>query len=312
MKRLLLLASGLLALAALPATSAAATHASGIIYTDSVQVRAYKMQLLALTKSTHHGAFLSIAFTRGTSTDKQDHYYQFSTHVRVDLAPGGASGTIKADLGTYGRVDLKFSAGAGGRTTPGCRGALLFEHAGTLTGTFHFVSGSTYFKTIDRGSLRAATATGKKGLNCKPPTLNKTHGTGLDVASYVIPGLGSAGTQPLGTENDFNIERDLKGHIIEQFFVLDASHAKEGVVISDAIDRAKLPASAFTNASDLSSANAVASGQFMSGSVAFTSIQRFGNTATGMITGSITANFDGMAPITLQQDANTHSSLTVS
>ncbi|MDQ6820250.1 MAG: hypothetical protein M3076_07925 [Actinomycetota bacterium] len=302
MKRLFLLASGLLTLAAFPATGAAATRAEGIIYSGSVQVRAYKMQLLAVTQGKNHGDLVAISFSRGTSADKQEHYYQFTKHVQVHLAPGGASGTIKANLGTYGKIDLTFSAG-GGRITPGCPGSFLSQHAGTLKGTFHFVSGSSYFKTINNGSLRAFSATSKKAPSCKPPTKNATHGTSLDVDSIGSPGRGSF--------KDFNIQRDPKGRVIEQFLILDSSQAKKGVVIARAIDVAKLPASAFTNAADLSSANAVASGQFMSGSVAFTSSTTVGNTASGTVSGSITAKFDGLGSVTVPQ-GTTFSALSTS
>jgi hypothetical protein len=303
MKRLVLLASGLLALAAFPAASAAATHEQGIIYTASVEVRAYKMQLIALTKGAHDGALVAISFTRGTSTDKQEHYYQFTKNVNVHLAPGGASGTIKGDLGKYGRIDLKFSPGERSRATPGCPGPFLFQHSGTLTGRFHFVSGSSYFKTINRSSLPADTATVKKAPSCKPPSKNQSRGTSLDVDS-----LGSQGS---GTFIDFNIERDLKGQLVEQFLILDASQARAGVMIAHAIDRAKLPASAFRNTADLSSANAVASGQFMSGSVNFTSIAKYGNSASGTVSGSITANFDGLGSVTVPQ-GTTSSALSTS
>jgi hypothetical protein len=303
MKRLFLLASGLLTLVAFPATSLAANRAEGIIYTGSVQVRAYKMQLLALTQGKKHRDFVAIAFSRGTSADKQEHYYQFSKNVQVHLAPGGATGTIKANLGTYGKIDLTFSAGSG-RITPGCPGSYLSQHAGTLSGTFHFLSGSSYFKTINQGSLRGFSATAKKAPSCKPPTKSVSHGTSLDVTSLV----GAVGS---GLLDDFNIQRDLKGHIIEQCLMLDSSHAKEGVVIARAIDVAKLPPSAFTNAADLSSANATASGQFMSGSVAFTSTAKFGNTASGSVSGSITAKFDGLGAVTVPVPQGTTSSALV-
>ena len=302
MKRLFLLASGLLTLAAFPATGFAANRAEGIIYTGSVQVRAYKMQLLALTQGKKHRDFVAISFSRGTSADKQEHYYQFTKNVQVHLAPGGATGTIKANLGTYGKIDLTFSAGSG-RITPGCPGSYLSQHAGTLRGTFHFVSGSTDFKTINQESLRGFSATAKKAPSCKPPTKNVAHGTSLDVISLV----GSVGS---GLFDDFNIQRDTKGRVIEQFFVLDSSHVKQGVVITHAIDVAKLPASAFTNAADLSSANAMASGQFMSGSVAFTSTSKIGNTASGSVTGSITAKFDGLGSVTVPQGTTSSALVT--
>jgi hypothetical protein len=168
MKRLLPLSFVLLSFVALPTSAAAATHHGGVIETDISVVRAYKMTVIALTATPHNSAFVAISFSRGTSGDHEQHYYQFASHkVHVTLAPGGASGTIKADLGPFGRIDMTFSAGTG-RVTPGCQGAALFEHTGTLSGTFHFVSQSSYFKTVDRSSLRAFTATGKKGTSCRP------------------------------------------------------------------------------------------------------------------------------------------------
>jgi hypothetical protein len=294
MRRLLLLTSGLFLLA-FPATGAAATHARGIIYSGPITVRAYKMSLTALTKGAHHGAFVAITFTRGTRTDKQQHYYQFTRDVQVKLAPGGATGTIKAKLGPFGRIDMTFSAGGGGRTTPGCPGALLFEHEGALSGTFHFVSGSSYFKTIDRSSFRAATATGKKGFNCKPPVQNLPHGTQLDVSEQPI-----SGGHALGILSDFNIGRDQKGHILESFLMLDSSRAAEGIVIDHAIDVGPIPPSDFTNAPDLSTAQAIAASQFMTGTITYRSTAQLSPTeTTGGITGTITANFDVPGPRTL-------------
>jgi hypothetical protein len=187
MNRLLLLASSALLLG-FPATGAAAPHAGGIIYSGSVPVRAYKMELIASPKTAHSGSLLQIVFSRGSSIEKQSHYYGFHHGVHVTLGPGGASGTIKANLGAYGRVDLTFSPGGGGRTTPGCPGALLFEHAGTLAGTVHFVSHSSYFGTIDKSSVRGYTAAGQKGINCKPPTPSLSHGTTLDVLARTTSG----------------------------------------------------------------------------------------------------------------------------
>lgn len=305
MRRLLLLASGLLTLALFPATSAAATHNGGIIYTDTVHVRAYKMTLLALTSGKGHGDLVAISFVRGTSNDEQEHYYQFTKHVQVRLAPHGESGTIKANLGQFGRIDMSFSAG-GGRVTPGCPGAYLFQHNGTLTGTFHFISGSSYFKTVNESSIRAASATTKKGISCKPATPTQAHGTELDVDSFsaAAPTLG-------GSDYDFNIERGTTGHIIEQFLVLDTSMVSEGIVISHAIDVSRLPSSAFTNASDLSSATAQAISQWMSGTVNFTGAIVTGDTAQGTVSGSITAHFDGMPTVTVPA-GTTEATLSVS
>jgi hypothetical protein len=307
MKRLLLLASGLLLLA-FPATGAAAPHAGGIIYSGSIPVRAYKMELIASPKSAHSGSLLQIVFTRGSSTDKQSHYYAFHHGVHVTLAPGGASGTIHANLGAYGRIDLTFAAGVGGRTTPGCPGALLFEHAGTLTGSVHFMSHSSYLGTIDQSSVRGYTAAGQKGINCKPPTPKVPHGTALDVVSTTI-----SGTPPSVTLVSFNVVRDQKGHIMEDFTVLEPPSGRAAPTIIHAIDRSSLPASAFTNASDLSSAQATASGMFMSGTLTYTSAAMLSPTeSTGSVAGSIVAHFDGFAPITLPVPPTTTADLKVS
>jgi hypothetical protein len=306
MKRLLLMASGLLVIAAFPATSAAATH--GIIYTDSVKVRAYKMTLVAFPKTAHSGSGLQISFTRGTSMDTQQHYYGFTHGVHVTMAPGGASATVRADLGTWGRIDLRFSAGGGGRSTPGCPGAVLTQHAGTLSGSFRLNSHSSYFGTVRESSFRGFTATATQGINCKPPTPKLSHGTELDVFSEMI----SAGPPLSATLYDFNVGRDLKGHILEQFLVLEPTVGHKGPVVIHAIDRAKVPASDFTNATDLSSAQAVASGSFMSGSLMFSKSGQPGpNEATGSVSGTIVAHFDGLAPIALPT-ATTQANLTVS
>jgi hypothetical protein len=307
MKRLLLLTSGLLLLA-FPATGAAAPHESGIIYSGSIPVRAYKMQLLASTKTAHSASKLQIIFTRDSGMDKQSHYFSFSHGVHVTLAPGGASGTIKTNLGAYGRIDLTFAAGGGTRTTPGCPGALLFQHAGTLSGSFHFVSHSTYFGTIDKSNTRGYTAAGHNGINCKPPTRKVAHGTELDVLSTMV-----SGTPPSATIDEFSAGRDQKGHIMVGFMVIEAPSGRAAPTIIHAIDRLNLPPSAFTNASDLSSAQATASGMFMSGTLTYTSAAMLSPTqSTGSVAGSVVAHFDGLAPITLPAPPTTTADLNVS
>jgi hypothetical protein len=224
--------------------------------------------------------------------------------VYVILAPGGASGTIKADLGAYGHIDLTFSAGGGARTTPGCPGALLFEHTGTLSGSFHFVSHSSYFGTIDMRILRGYTAAGQKAPNCKPPTPSLTHGTALDVFSEAI-----SGTQPSARLIDVNVERDLKGHILEALTVLEPASGRNEPTIIHAIDRSNLAASASPTRPTFLRA-ATASGMFMSGTLNYMSSAMLGpNQTTGSIAGSIVAHFDGLAPITLPARPSTSANL---
>ncbi|HEY6397839.1 MAG TPA: hypothetical protein VIX82_10335 [Solirubrobacteraceae bacterium] len=305
MKRLLLLSSGLLLLA-FPATGAAAPHSEGVIYSGSVPVRAYKMQLIATTKTAHSGALLQIVLIRGSSTDGQAHYYGFGHGVHVKLAPGGGSGTIKANLGVYGHIDLTFSGGGAGRTTPGCPGALVFQHAGNLTGSFHFATQSGYFRTIDKTNLRGYTASVKKGITCKPRTTKPTHGTELDVISQSI-----SGTPPSTRLISFNVGRDQRGHISESFTVLERPTGQRAPTILHSINRSSLPASAFTGASDVSSAQATASGMFMSGTLTYTSAVRLSPTqSTGSVTGRIVAHFDGRPQVTLPAPPTTFATLT--
>jgi hypothetical protein len=100
---------------------------------------------------------------------------------------------------------------------------------------------------------------------------------------------------------------------MESFTVIEPPSRRAAPTIIHSIDRSSLPPSAFTNASDLSSAQASASGMFMSGSLAYTSaVMLSPNQSTGSVSGSIVAHFDGLAPIAIPAPPATTANLTFS
>ncbi len=95
--------------------------------------------------------------------------------------------------------------------------------------------------------------------------------------------------------------------------LLEAPTGRAAPVIIHAIYRSKLPASAFTNASDLSTAQTTASGPFMGGTLTYSSAMMTGpQQSTGSVTGAIVAHFDGLAPVTLPAPPSTQANLNVS
>jgi hypothetical protein len=226
--------------------------------------------------------------------------------VRVTTASSGGSATIVGNLGAYGRIDLTFSARGTKHAPLGCPGSLRFEHSGPLSGTFHFATQSSYFLTIDKSNFRGYTATVKRGVSCRAPGGQLAPQTDLNVFSRANPAT-PATTRQIG----FDVARDRKGHIAEFFSIIEPRSGRQSPTILHSIYSSNLPASAFINLPDVSSAQATASGMFMSGTLTYTSKKRITpHRTTGSVTGSIVAHFDGLPPVMLPAPPATYAFLT--
>jgi hypothetical protein len=295
MNRLLLLVAFLVLPAVFPATGAAASRGARVLVAGPLKVRAYKMYLMASSAPAPAAASLTVLFVRGTPKDLQEHYYQFTHGVSVKIAANGRSATVRANLGTYGHVRMKFASAGAGHKVPGvCQGATLNQIPGTLAGRrgVAFASHSSYLRTVRSSNLPAYIATVRGQLNCKPQLI---HGVTLN-ATANTPGQ---------VTTNFSATRSARGVISEQFNVLDYPTTPTVPTIIHSVYATRLRASAFTFASNFSSAHAKAASLFLSGRLAFT--QTFptpGGLVIGTVAGNLAAHFDGIGAVSVPANAN--------
>jgi hypothetical protein len=292
MRKILLLAVVVLAAAAFPSSGAAAPRTGALLVAGPVKVHAYRMYLLATPATKHSSANLFVIFRRQVGADVQEHYYSSTRAVTVRIAANGRSARIRADFGSYGHVNLDFSAGGGGAVLPaGCHGAsIVSQHSGVLAKPhgLQLDTHSSYFGIVRENSLPASITTIRGGLACKPKQSQPTHGVTL---------LGAVMAQP-GQVTSFSASHTAKGFISEDVLVIDTPLAPGRMVILHSIVASGLPASDFTFAADLSSAHARGSGSFLSGGLDFTrTIAVPPNFAIGTVAGNLTAHFDGLGDV---------------
>src|SRR4051794_24649569 len=138
---------------ALLAAPAGASAAGSSVIAGPLKAKGYDITLTA----TDGGAADSFAVTAyklgGGST--QMHSWSFSSGVAVTVKNGKA--TIKGSLGRYGAINATVNAGrAGTGAVPkGCTGTPGSSRVGTLAGRTRLVLGSTFFRTLKPGSLKA-------------------------------------------------------------------------------------------------------------------------------------------------------------
>jgi hypothetical protein len=287
---------------ALPSAASAApgkTKREQILVAGPVRVHAYKLYLLASPAHRHDPANVLAMFERGTENDRQTHYYGFNHGVSVKISRDGTKATIKANLRAYGRIDLAFATGPGGPAVaslpPVCNGTTIGQHSGTVTGTpgFDVKTHSSYFGTVHKSSLPAfVTTVRSQGPNCQPKQPSRTVG---------VTQLSTTSTQPGRSLTSFTASRSARGDIAEDVLLIDQQTSPGGPAVLHAIDATALPQSAFTYASDLSSAHVTGQGSFLSGSVDFA--QTFRDSPSfvmGSTTGTVDANFDGLGSVQLQ------------
>jgi hypothetical protein len=293
MRKILLLAVVVLAAAAFPSSGAAAPRTAALLVAGPVKVHAYRMYLLATPAAKHSSATLIVIFRRENGSDVQEHYYGSTRAVTVRIAADGSSARIRADFGSYGHVNLDFSAGGGGAALPGgCHGAsTVSRHSGVVAklGGLKLDTHSSYFGIVRENSLPASIITVRGVPGCKPKQSQPTHG---------VTQLGVTVAQPGQGITSFTASHTAKGYISEDVLVIHAPLAPKAPVILDSIVASGLPASDFTFAADLSSAHARGTGSFLSGGLDFMrTLAATPHFAIGTVAGNLTARFDGLGDV---------------
>jgi hypothetical protein len=219
----------------------------------------------------------------------QMHSYSFSQGVTVKAK--GSSASIKANLGRYGKVNLKLTgAGAArkGVVPKGCTGTAGKSRAGTLRGSFKLVADSTYFKTVSAKSLKGQLVKGGK-LTC-----DGTSGGGQTKAPTTL----SVNLQQPEGMLMFSALKAADGSVTQQAMRMDEAASTAPASIMHMIT-APGGAAAFAPSADLSTATGSAVSPFFTGAFSFASDMAMGTTAMGKLSGDLVAAFDsiGAQPI---------------
>src|SRR4051794_7657763 len=106
----------------------------------------------------------SVMAVKAGGGSQQMHSWSFKG---VNVSVKGAKATIKGDLGSYGKVNAKLTAGAKvkGAVPAGCTGTPGSARRGTLKGATKLVLDSTFFRTLAPNSLKGQIVQGAK-LDC--------------------------------------------------------------------------------------------------------------------------------------------------
>jgi hypothetical protein len=284
MRRFLILA---VALAALPAAPARAAD-SFRLHAGPVSVRGYAMTLDAATfKRT---ASLDVTFTRKGADTTQSHAYSFTRRVRLTAPRGLRSGRLRADLGAFGRVDLRFRrTGAIHRTKqlPTCAGPKPRRRLGRLTGSFRLVADTTFFGTVRAHRLRGALTRVPSGVHC----------TGA------IPFENPPGTLTLDAGDQraaLVVQQVAGGRSLQTLTVTTSDPAVTHTLV------ALGPAGSFTGSQHAATVTGAAPA--FTGSLAYKATSHVsgpGPSTEGTTSGDLTGNFDsiGPQPVPLTNDA---------
>ena len=272
--------------AGLLAAPAAASAVGSTVVAGPLKVRDYTMTVTATDGATDS---LGVMFNRTAGKASQMHMYSFSQGVTVKAK--GASASIKANLGRYGKVNLKLvGAGAAkkGVLPKGCTGSAGKSRAGTLRGSFKLVADTTYFKTVSAKSLKGQLLKGGK-LTCD--------GSGGGGQTKAPTSLSVNLAQPEGMLT-FSASKAADGSVTQQAMRMDDAGSTAPASIMHLIS-APGGAAAFAPAADLSSATGSAVTPFFTGAFSFASDMAMGTTAMGKLSGDLVAAFDsiGAQPI---------------
>jgi hypothetical protein len=276
--------------AGLLAAPAAASAAGSTVIAGPVKVKDYAM---TVTASDGASDTLGVMFHRAAGKATQMHSYSFSQGVKVKAK--GRSASIKADLGRYGKINLKL-AGAGaarkGVVPKGCTGNPGKARAGTFRGSFKLVADSTYFKTVKAKSLKGQIAKGG-ALKCDGGG-DGSGGGGPAKASTTL----SVNLQQSGGMLMFSAHKAAGGAVTQQAMRMDEAAATAPASIMHMIS-APGGASAFAPSPDLASATGSAVSPFFKGAFSFASDMAMGSSAMGKLSGDLVAAFDsiGAQPI---------------
>jgi hypothetical protein len=244
---------------------------------------------MTLTASDGSTDSLGVMFSRTAGKASQLHSYSFSQGVTVKAT--GKSASIKANLGRYGKIDLKLGgvgAAKRGVVPKGCTGTTGKSRAGTLRGRFKLVADSTYFKTVSAKSLKGQLLRGGS-LKCD--------GSSGGPESKAPTTLNATLQQPAGMLM-FTALKAADGAVTQQAVRMDTAAATAPASIMHMIS-APGGAAAFAPSADLSSATGNAVSPFFTGAFTFASEMAMGSSAMGKLSGDLVAAFDsiGAQPI---------------
>jgi hypothetical protein len=182
-------------------------------------------------------------------------------------------------------------------------------HRGSLTGTFRLslnnpvLSGSAYPSRLNASIVTPSAAALQACLSA--PAV-PSQGTLLSLTSQISPTLIATFTDTRPTSGPG------VGGAVEDVVLQDSEYLiDDSVTIDDEIEASSLPPADLTNAPDFSSATATAGGSFLSGSLDYTATTpASGSQAShGSVSGSVTADFDGLSPITFPGGTYTSATL---
>jgi hypothetical protein len=277
------------------ATAQAAVKRAHVLVAGPVTVKAYKLYLFATPKNPRDPAKVTAIFERGTDNNRQDHYYSFSRGVSVKISKDGSSAKIDGKFGVYGHIHLTFTSGGNGGQLPRiCNGSTVGHHSGVLAGGhghgFDINTYSSYFGDVVENSFPAfiTTVVGKTP-GCTPKKSKPTKG---------VTELSTTAMQAGRALTSFTASRTQRGYIVEDVLLIDSAKTSSGPVVLHDIYAAGLPASAFSAATDLSSAHAGAGGSFLTGAFDFTgTVQSGPGFEIGSTSGTLDAHFDGIGVV---------------
>ncbi|HEU4656533.1 MAG TPA: hypothetical protein VFR97_03370 [Capillimicrobium sp.] len=264
---------------ALPSAAAADTTITG----GPLNVKGYAMTVIGNDAGAKDS--LTVFFNKTVGKDMQQHMYSFDSGVTVGPT------SIKADLGKYGKLDLKLTgAKKGSSAVPkGCTGKAGKTLTGTLAGSLKFVADTTYFKTIKAKSLKGQSfkagkidCSGDNGQGGHTPgqaggvTLTLTGDLNGDMLSF---------TAAKGFQTAMVMEEASKTAPASIMHFITAEAAASDLDVSD----------------DLSSATVKGQEPFLTGTGNFEG-EGFGTSATGTLSGDLVARFDSIGNVSLTGD----------
>lgn len=254
-----------------------------------VRVRAYELTAVAYPGAAHQPPALIIYLTRlaggrvllgglGPAVPRfvQSHSFLAIRMVGVRVSGGLGSGRVRARLGRYGQVDLRFSGTLAHR-----RSCFARQHVGRAVGTFRLIPGGRYFGTIKLRELSSVVGVS----TCET---SRDAAVGVNQPQPGLLSLGSRST-PVTIDTSDPLEWSF-------------SYARQSgaVSVDDVVGVNNPPSWAMTTNSSLSSAMLRAVGPFLTGSANYTAttpeVQR---STDGNLTGTLTALFDSPGPVQL-------------
>jgi hypothetical protein len=269
MRRIALAAVAVLLASAAPAHAALLSPYS--LHAGPLPVHGYAMTIDASL------GILNITFTRTVPGTSQSHVYSFN-HVQVSGTRDMRRGRLRADLGRFGSLDLRFRPSGAihkRKFAPNCFGPEPDRHRiGRVTGSFRLVADTTFFGTVTASRLHADLT--RAGMSICSATGSAPEFPGpLTLASDV------------GAANLLVVRQ--KGGRSYQDITVDSRHVLHEITSTG-------PAGSFTGSTQ---GTTVLGAPGFSGTLTYTATKRKDKfDTTGTLSGDYTALFDSIGPVT--------------